>query len=153
MQKWTALELLKLYKFTKTNAKVKQFKISQLFFQSNLLFEYQSHTGNNCQLHLRMNCHLPSNSPHLDNSSTDQLLDLVHHHWILCMFLCSLRIFLEINQYLHTRQTLISTSVLFYAIHTNMQPIKRQTCLITGSWRMFCISGSCIALACKENKI
>lgn len=96
--------------------------------------------------------HLQSNLLHLDNSSADQLLDLVHHHWILCMFLCSLGIFLEIDQYLHTHPTIINTSHSYYtnAIHINIQLRGEQTCLITGSWRMFCISGSCIALACRN---
>lgn len=64
----------------------------------------QSHNRNNSQLLFRKSCHLPSNLLHLDNSGTDQLLDLVHHTRVLGMFLCSLRIFLEINQYLsHNR--------------------------------------------------
>ena len=46
-------------------------------------------------------CLSSTNLPHLDNSNIDHLLDLVHHHRILRMFLCNLEIFLEINQHLH----------------------------------------------------
>lgn len=125
MQKWI-LEFLKILRIHENKNKTSQnFPTIVLPIQS-IPISNQSHNRNNSQLLFRKSCHLPSNLLHLDNSGTDQLLDLVHHTRVLGMFLCSLRIFLEINQYLHTKPTIINTSYCCGTLYTIiMQPRKK----------------------------
>jgi len=132
---------------------VKKVKISQLFsnqIYSNIKLVTPKDIIVDC-LSQEL-CPSSTNLPHLNNSSADQLLDLVHHHWILRMFLRSLRIFLEINQHLHRQYTPKSDKHVYRTTHLIFKIKKNQTCLITGSWRMLWISGSCIAFACKNTK-
>ena len=105
---------------------------------------------------------------HLDNASTDKLLNLVPYLWVLQMILSSLWILLEVYQHLITPK--ITTRVQ----HRGKEPIRKHkqaeqlrsrnhtyepyrkknpqgianTCRITGSDKIFWISGSCIAFAC-----